>query len=249
MVSLKPRYKFKVIPSVNKKLCVLSNTVLGTDVLSFDAESLTYTPQSTAIRTKFTLCKWWGKDIRYWTEEILRPIIPNEWNMKEIQYHDYKLTTKSTQCTDSVTEPCVDNVFSFFAKECVWVLKTARDNPASLSSMLMSLETEDKEDFETYGDLTYVMNLDVRNVGWCYSSGSAQREWSDGGWEKWNGTTNSVQLVSVERRRKTTRSARTLAESHRENGVFMQRLHDGRTGAGPDGKHGQVRRASEVQAV
>jgi hypothetical protein len=30
--------------------------------------------------------------------------------------------------------------------------------------MLMSLETEDKEDFETYGDLTYVMNLDVRNI-------------------------------------------------------------------------------------
>jgi hypothetical protein len=46
--------------------------------------------------------------------------------MKEIQYHDYKLTTKSTQCTDSVTEPCVDNVFSFFAKECVWVLKAGR---------------------------------------------------------------------------------------------------------------------------
>lgn len=184
VVFLKPRYKFKFIQSDNKKLCVLSNTVLGTDILSFNSDSLTYTPQSTAIKKKFTHCKWWGKDIRYWTEELVRPLISDVWNKKEIQYHDYKLETKSTPCMDSVTEPCVDNVFSFFAKECVWVHKTDKDKPISLSSMLWPLATEDKESFETYGDQMYVMNLDGRNINVWVGTVQAVNQIR---WSLWNG--------------------------------------------------------------
>lgn len=182
---LKPRYKFKFIQSDNKKLCVLSNTVLGTDILSFNSESITYTPQPTTIRKKFTNCKWWGKDMRMvtisWIEYVVRKLMNDAWQTKQIQYHDYKHETTSTPCMDSVTEPCVDNVFSFFAKECVWVHKTGKDKPISLSSMLWPLGTEDKENFETYGDQTYVMNLDGRNIEVWVKLSDAHR------YEKWNG--------------------------------------------------------------
>lgn len=169
---LKPRYKFKFIPSNNKKLCVLSNTdkVLGTDILSFMNNVLTYTPQSAAIQKKFTICKWWGKDLEWW-QEIYRNLIDDTWQEKEIQYLDYKSEATSTPCTDSVTEPCIDNVFSFFASECVWVRQPA----TLLSTMLGQFETEYKEKFEAYGDRTYVMNVGSRNIdAWVGS-------------EKWNG--------------------------------------------------------------
>lgn len=183
VVFLKPRYKFKTISSDRKQLCVLSNTVVGTDVLSYNTDALTYIPQPTTIQKKFTHCRWWGKKmewyhyVAWWSSFTAR----NEWHAKEIQFLDYRTTTHSNKCMDSVTEPCVDNVFSFYAKECVWVRKVSAKNPYSLSEMLLSVETEDKESFETYGDSMYVMNLANRNIEVVVSSSNMQ------GWEKWNG--------------------------------------------------------------
>lgn len=189
VVFLRPRYKFKTTPSNQKQLCVLSNTVVGTDVLSYNSDVLTYTPQSAGIEKKITFCKWWGKDLEWW-QEITRDLVSDEWHAKQIQYLDYKSVKKSTPCTDSVTQPCIDNVFSFFASECVWVRTASADKPHSLSAMLESAETEAKESFETYGDKMYVMNLADRNIEAWVSLKIAQ------GWEKWNGVAKNFNLTA-----------------------------------------------------
>ena len=181
VVFLKPQYKFKVKPSSKKTVCEMSNTEPATDALSYIHDSVTYTKQS--IPKKFTYCKWWGKNLQ-WYDEFARPFIKDQWNAKKIQYLGYKPIIKSTLCTDSVTESCVDNVFSFFAKECVWVRQPA----TLLSTMLEPLETDYKEKFETYGDQMYVMNLGVRNIEVSVGV-MVQKVLS---WEKWNGVAKKL---------------------------------------------------------
>jgi hypothetical protein len=115
--------------------------------------------------------------------------------VKEVQFFDYTNVRTPTPCADSVTAPCIDNAFSFFAKEYVWVVKTNSDSgdktPLSVFEMLRDKETDHLEDFQGYGDKWYVTNLGARNVVVSVRQSDAQP------YETWNGDQKIEDLSSA----------------------------------------------------
>jgi hypothetical protein len=160
---LKPKYKFKQVQS-DAKWCELSNTAVAANVLSYGADRLVYTPQSGQIREVYTQCQWLGRgDVSFsGNGGLFTQYMQKKWLSKDLQFFDYRNERTQTPCPDTVSEACVDNAFSFAAKECVWVKKT-KDMPVSLFELLTDQES-DLQDIQAYGDKTYVTNVGARNV-------------------------------------------------------------------------------------
>ncbi len=162
---LRPDYKFRLVPSENRERCELSHTNAN-GASSYDVDTLVYTPQAAGIRTVYTQCKSFGRGSVSvgGNGGLLTQFLENGWSAWEKQFHDYARQRTPTTCTDSVTEPCVDNVYSFFAKECVWVAQTSERAPLSFYAALKDKETDFLSDFRAYGNNRYVMNLGARHV-------------------------------------------------------------------------------------
>ena len=158
---LKPKYKFKQVQS-DEKWCKLSNTAVASNVLSYGADRLVYTAQAAHIREVYTQCQHFG--IGGWSGNggLVNALTEKRWLAKDLQFFNYRNERTPTPCPDTVSEACVDNAFSFAAKECVWVKKT-KDMPVSLFELLTDRES-DLQDIQTYGDKTYVTNVGARNV-------------------------------------------------------------------------------------
>jgi hypothetical protein len=164
VVWLKPVYKFNVVKDNNRNYCVLSSkTTVGPS--SYRFEQLTHWEQPDDVYKAFTRCRFYSVGA---PQDKFDFDIANddsaEWKFKDIQFYDYRPGSESVPCTDSVTEACVDNVFSFYAKECAWV-RQSESKQISLKTMLDLLPREDEESFVSYSNNgRYVMNLGQRKI-------------------------------------------------------------------------------------
>jgi hypothetical protein len=178
VVSLKPKYKFAVT-SGEREFCVLSNEK-GSSA-SYRSDALTYVAPSQDRAS--TRCKYYGDKIDWDNGGLVKYGTGVDWNYKDVQVFDYRLVSSNPACPDSVTESCVDNAFSFYAKECVWVRTTSKATPLSLAALLAFRVSLDKESFESYADSgQYALNLGQRNI----------EAWLNG--EKWNGQAKYIDV-------------------------------------------------------
>jgi len=180
VVVLKPLYKFKVVQNNDRTSCVLSSTK-GTDAL-YESEDLIYTAQPEQVQKTFTRCKFYGGKIDYENGGLWKYANGEDWNYKDIQFLNYELRKQvpSPTCPDSVSEGCLDNVFSFSATQCVWVQKASKEKPMPLKTMLDFLSAEDEESFRQYAQGgQYVLNPQERRIdAWVNNalwSGNAQQ--------------------------------------------------------------------------
>lgn len=167
IVALKPKYKF-VVSAGEREFCVLSSE--KGSVVKYRSDELTFVAPSQDRAS--TRCK-----------KIGMGMFNRIWEYKEVQTLNYRLDSTSPSCPDSVTEACVDNSFSFYAKECVWVRTTSRATPLSLAALLAFRAPLDREGFVNYADSgQYALNLGQRNI----------EAWLNG--EKWSGQAKYIDV-------------------------------------------------------
>lgn len=164
VVVLKPSYKFKVKSDGNKEFCGLSSSQ-GSEA-SYNDEKLIWYPLEKYMDRAYTRCKYSVSNAYKdkFDFDIANDRTGVEWKFKDIDFENYNLEKTTKACPDAVTAACVDNVFSFYAKECVWV-RTSKNEPLSLKTMLGLLAPVDRESFVSYANnQQYVLNLGQRNV-------------------------------------------------------------------------------------
>lgn len=164
-VALKPWYKFKVRRDGNREFCELSSSK-GSEA-SYRAEKLTYVARPGDVDRAITRCRFYvaNQNQDKFDFDIANDNTGGEWKFKDIDFQDYKLDFQSQACPDAVTEACVDNAFSFYAKECMWVRKASRATPAKIRDMLGFVAPVDGASFASYADNGhYVLNLGQRNI-------------------------------------------------------------------------------------
>lgn len=161
---LKPVYKFDVVQDGIRNYCVLSSkTTVGPS--SYRVDLLTHWGQPDDVDKAFARCRFYsvGPPQDKFDFDLANDDSP-EWKFKDIQFYDYRDDSDWVKCTDSVSEACVDNVFSFHAKECAWV-RQSQVGPIPLKTMLDLLTQEDEEGFTRYSkNGRYVMNLGERKI-------------------------------------------------------------------------------------
>jgi hypothetical protein len=166
VVALKPWYKFKVRYDGNREFCVLSST-MGSEA-SYRSEKLLYISKPSGMDRVFMRCKFVSDGTHQNLDGLSRRRLLSgdpEWQFKDIEFHDYQIETTETACADAVTGACIDNAFSFYAKECAWVRKAPRKEPVPLDRLLGAVAPVDRASFSSYAkDSHYVLNLDQRNI-------------------------------------------------------------------------------------
>ena len=172
VVALKPWYKFKftkMTSESDREFCGLSSTK-GSDV-SYSKDEIWYNVKPENVDREFMRCKFSVEKVEQNLDGLSRRRLfarELEWKFKDIDFYDYRLASTSTPCPDAVTEACVDNAFSFFAKECAWVRQTnpgSVKKPVLLRDMLSFVAPVDSASFSSYAaDSHYVLNLGQRNI-------------------------------------------------------------------------------------